>query len=91
MITSAPDDSSILHRAHALIHGQREEDYAPPKVNFQRIATVWSILLGIDITPEQVAAMMVGLKLCRLANDVNHEDTWMDIAGYVGCWERLRE
>jgi hypothetical protein len=82
---------SLLTEAHDLIHGQREKDYSPPRVNFARIAQVWSAYKGIEFTPEDVAAMMVGLKLCRLANDVNHRDTWIDIAGYCGCWERLSE
>lgn len=91
MSDAAPISKSILQRAHDLIFGQRERDYAPPKVNFERIAARWSQHLGITITPERVAAMMVDLKVARLCNDVSHEDTWVDIAGYCGCWERLKE
>lgn len=82
---------SILTDADKIINGQREKDYGTPKENFERIARIWSILLGVDITPSQVALCMVGVKIARLANDIEHEDSWKDVAGYVGCWERLHD
>jgi hypothetical protein len=82
---------SILQEAHELIHGERQGDYGPPKENFQRIASIWSVVLGIEVSVDQVAACMVGLKLARLAHTADHSDSWKDIAGYVGCWERLSE
>ena len=31
----------------------------------------------------EVTAMMVGLKLARLAEDMTNEDSWVDIIGYA--------
>lgn len=58
--------------------------------NFGRTAIIWSVVLGQPVTAEQVAMCMVGLKLARLVNDPGHHDSWVDIAGYVGCADKLR-
>jgi hypothetical protein len=40
-----------------------------------------------DITPTDVANMMILMKMARLMNKSDHEDSWIDIAGYAanGC------
>lgn len=73
----------FLDKAEELINGQRAKDYGDSLVNHQRIADIWSVILNTEVTPEQVAACMIGLKLARLANDMKQDDTWVDIAGYA--------
>ena len=77
----------FLDTAEGLINGPRAKEYGPAKLNHQRIADIWSILLAkklsADITPEEVVACMVGLKLARLAEDTNKDDSWVDIIGYA--------
>ena len=73
----------FLDKAEELINGQRAQDYGDARDNHQRIADIWSVILGQQITPEQVCACMIGLKLARLANDMQQDDTWVDIAGYA--------
>lgn len=78
---------SILTDADAIINGDRQSDYGHPRENFENIAAIWSVLLGTKIEWHQVASCMVALKLARLINNPMHEDSWKDIAGYVGTWE----
>lgn len=33
--------------------------------------------------------MMIGVKMSRLAGNLGHDDSWVDIAGYVGCIDRI--
>ena len=77
----------FLDTAEGLINGPRAKEYGPAKLNHQRIADIWSILLAkklsADITPEEVVACMVGLKLARLAEDTGKDDSWVDIIGYA--------
>ena len=77
----------FLDTAEGLINGPRAKEYGPAKLNHQRIADIWSILLAkklsADITPEEVVACMVGLKLARLAEDTSKDDSWVDIIGYA--------
>jgi|13_taG_2_1085334.scaffolds.fasta_scaffold00878_4 hypothetical protein len=73
----------FLDKAEELINGPRAHEYGDARENHQRIADVWGMILGIDIEPEQVCACMIGLKLARLANSTQQDDTWVDIAGYA--------
>jgi hypothetical protein len=75
---------SILQEAEELIHGQRRHDYGGCLASFQRIATMWSAYLGVEVSPEDVAQCMVLLKVCR-AKQGQHRDSLVDIAGYAGC------
>mgnify|MGYP003115285638 CR=1 FL=1 len=44
---------------------------------------IWSSKDEREITPEEVVACMVGLKLARLAEDISKDDSWVDIIGYA--------
>ena len=72
----------FLNKAEELINGPRAKEYGPAKFNHERIATIWSVVLGRCVTPEQVACM-IGLKLARLAEDMSKDDSWVDIIGYA--------
>jgi hypothetical protein len=77
----------FLREAEELINGPRAEDYGPALLNHQRIAAIWNVVLRkklLDqITPTEVTAMMIGLKLARLAEDMHKDDSWVDIIGYA--------
>ena len=75
-----------LREAAKIIAGDRDAQYGGPEENFTRIGKVWSMILGVKISNEDVAMMMVGLKVARYANKSGFQaDTWIDIAGYAGC------
>lgn len=66
--------------------------YGDAEHNFQAIAVVWQQYLetrGLvkpgSITAQDVAAMMVAVKLSRIANDPSHMDSWVDAGGYAVC------
>lgn len=84
------EKKTILKRADALINGQRANDYGQVTENFTRIAKIWSEIAGVALSTEQVALMMIGMKMARLIDNTSHEDSWLDIAGYVGCWEKVK-
>jgi hypothetical protein len=75
-----------LREAASIIAGDRDVQYGGPEENFTRIAKIWSVIVGAEISPEDVAMMMVGLKVARYASKSGFQpDTWIDIAGYAGC------
>ena len=75
-----------LREAARIISGERDKQYGKPEDNFERTAKIWSVTLGIEITNEDVAMMMVGLKVARYASKSGFQpDTWVDIAGYAAC------
>lgn len=80
----------ILWQASELVTGERQEQYGPPEENFERIAAGWSVLLGVDIEPEQVALCMCWLKIARLVQGP-HEDSYVDAAAYAALAGELAE
>ena len=77
------DRQFFLKTAEELINGPRAKEYGPARKNHERIAQIWSIILEQDITPEQVVACMVGLKLARLSEAMTKDDSWVDIIGFA--------
>ena len=62
----------------------RQEQYGDAGVNFATIGRMWGAILHTDdITPEEVALMMVAVKTARLIQNPTHSDSWDDIIGYV--------
>lgn len=73
---------SILTEANNLVHGERNESYGHPLDDFSRTAKIWSAILGIGVTPEQVGLCMIGVKLSRQCNRPKR-DNMVDAAGYA--------
>ena len=69
----------------------RGENYGDVRQNHQRIAALWSVVLGQDVTPEQVALCMTCLKVARLIETPDHEDSWIDIAGSGACGAEIAD
>jgi hypothetical protein len=81
---------SILQEADKIINGQRRVDYGGPLESFTKIAQLWSPVLGVEVTPDQVALCMIGLKIARAMNGMQR-DSLVDIAGYAGCIELMQK
>lgn len=79
----------VLAKAEKLINGQRATDYGDAYDNHARIADGWNVIMqeamvnSGELTPSHVALMMDWLKTCRLLTTINHEDSWVDKAGYT--------
>ena len=82
--------NEVLDRAKELINGERSKDYGDAYENHSRIASGWNIIVTGAIkspgflTPAHVALMMDWVKTSRLIETINHEDSWIDKAGYTG-------
>jgi hypothetical protein len=86
-MTHRPDTRRITefdHKAESITH-DRQGDYGDPRVSFDRIALMWSAITGADVTAQQVAHMMIALKLSRLQHKPDHLDSLVDIVGYARC------
>jgi hypothetical protein len=62
---------------------ERGAVYGDPRVNFARIAHMWSALFGVKVEPWQVPLAMVLLKTSRLIESPTDLDGYVDIAGYA--------
>lgn len=85
-----PIDPTLATDAVHVVNGPRQRDYAHPKVNFQRIADLWSPIFGIEVTPEQVALAMIQVKVAREINR-HTRDNLVDLIGYTLTLDACRE
>ena len=49
------------------------------------------LLPDSTITAEDVALLMMQVKIARLAKSPDHKDSILDVAGYAGCYDLLQE
>jgi hypothetical protein len=65
-----------------LILTDRGNVYGSPETNHRRISELWSGYLDTYISPEQVAMCMLLVKVARLSQSSDHEDSLRDLLGY---------
>ena len=78
-----------LDEAKRCILGDRDQDYGLPEDNFTTIAKFWSSYLDKDISAQQVADMMILMKISRIKNGGGTGDSYVDIAGYAACGNEI--
>lgn len=78
-----------LDAAKKCVMGDREQDYGTPESNFATIASFWSDYLDMDISAQQVADMMILMKISRIKNGGGTGDSYVDIAGYAACGNEI--
>lgn len=81
---------TVLQEAERVINGPKRDDYGPALESFSKIAMGWEIIIGVTVTPEQVALCMDWLKTCRWLNGQQH-DSLVDKAGYTGLIEVMQK
>lgn len=82
--------SECLDEAKKCVCGEREKQYGSPENNFSTIAGLWDEYMNsqgyrVHFTKDDVAAMMILLKVARIAGGNYKADSWVDIAGYAAC------
>ena len=89
---SAMDRTILIEKAERIVNQDRNARYGGPEESFTTIARFWSVFLGTEISPLQVAGCMILLKLARLKKTPTHEDSVVDGIGYFACMaDFLRE
>jgi hypothetical protein len=97
--------AEMLSATSDLIGGQRAQDYGDKYVNHMRIAKLWTMWLqeraaswkidsvdeeaDFQISPYDVAMMMLLVKIARLMHSPGHQDCHIDIAGYASVMEEI--
>lgn len=78
---------NILHRADEIINHRSEEKerlYGPIGEGLERAANIASAMTGKEITPEDVHAVLIGLKLSRHSYNYR-QDNLLDACAYLGA------
>jgi hypothetical protein len=84
------DPRDLAAYAASLVTGDRHDAYGHPLDDFSRAALIWQAILGCDVTAEQVALCMVGVKIAREVH-APKTDTVVDGIGYVLTLSMVRE
>lgn len=79
---------AVLDTAKDIITGARRKSYGPPEEGFNHLADLWSVILRHDVTPRQVALMMIALKVERHCAGEGDDDL-VDICGYAALADVL--
>ena len=86
----------LLADAMEITSNDRNKAYGNPEDNFANIAAYWApyfqqrFNVPLDITPQDVAHLMILMKMARLATNPGHRDSVVDVAGYAACAEDCR-
>ena len=81
---------TILEEAQRLVHGDRQSAYGHPLDDFTRTAAIWSAILEVPVTAEQVGLCMIGVKISRQCN-APRRDNMTDAAGYAATVQMVVE
>jgi hypothetical protein len=81
----------LVDEALRTIYEDREQTYGDPGKNITCIAAMWSGYIGTNLSSEDVCNMMALLKLSRLRNTPQHDDSMIDLIGYTLLSRRIRE
>ena len=80
----------VCDEAKYLISNDRNSDYGHPIDDFSKTALIWQAILGVPVTPEQVALCMVGVKLSREVH-LPKRDNIVDAIGYLGTIPMIQD
>lgn len=97
-VKQVPARTVLLREAIKLTEQDRNAAYGNPEDNFANIAAYWNTYLTtlpkqgniLPLTSQDVAHLMILMKVARLNTNPSHRDSLVDIAGYAACGEDCR-
>ena len=81
----------ILETAAGLVGGDRAEQHGDYSLLHQRVSDLWAAYLKAEVKPENVAFMMVLLKVVRDEMGVFNPDDGVDASAYTALWAALSQ
>jgi len=93
--TGKPYKENIAQEAQRLVFNDRGAVYSHPFDDFGRTAgmanAAFKSKLKEDFTQEDIAVLMMLVKISRLINSPDHRDSLVDLPGYGLCYELVRQ
>ena len=80
--------NELLDEVKGTLH-ERGRIYGSSRTNHERISELWSGYLGDYISPMQASMCMLLVKVSRLTESPNHQDSIKDILGYAAIYNEL--
>lgn len=82
---------AVLKTAGDLIDGDRARDYGDALEMHKRIAAGWTEILGVKVSAHEVALCMSWLKIARLVESPDHDDSYVDGVAYLALAAEIRK
>jgi len=79
---------SFLSRVRTVLL-ERVQEYGPPENSFRVLKSLWSGVLGQEVSASRTVLLLSLLKVSRLAWDEDQPDSWIDLAGYAAIGSYL--
>ena len=76
------DEVKYIVRARGAVYGSSA-------TNHRRISELWSGYLDTYISPEQAAMCMLLVKVSRLSESSQHDDSLKDLVGYACVYRKI--
>ena len=83
--------TDILQKAEDNIHGERVKNYGFASESFKQVAAIASILVGKQLTPQDVLKVMIAVKLVRNSYSPMNDDHRIDACGYLGLLDEVEK
>jgi hypothetical protein len=80
--------NELLDEVKGTLH-ERGRIYGSSRTNHERISELWTGYLGDYISPMQVSMCMLLVKVSRLTESPNHQDSIKDLVGYAAIYNEL--
>ena len=87
-LTMRSKTNELLEEVKGVLH-ERGSVYGSSRTNHERISELWSAYLGDYISPMQASMCMLLVKVSRLTESPNHQDSIKDILGYAAIYNEL--
>jgi hypothetical protein len=85
-------ERQLLVQAMNLVYGERQAQYGHPYEIYTRVRVMWTGILGIPVSFEQVMYCIIAMKQAReLQQPHPDDDNNRDIAGYVGVLDLIKQ
>ena len=78
--------STVLLQEATNAVNARGKSYGTELELYTNHARIWSVILGVDVTPLQVLLCIDAMKTCRLMVTPSHFDSVIDKAGYANVY-----
>ena len=78
----------LLQRALQVFE-ERQAEYGGAERHMVMVAKRWSLVLGYEVSAQEVTLCLLELKLTRLAFHPAHMDSIIDVAGYAAVLAEL--
>lgn len=80
--------NNLLEEVQVTLH-DRGKIYGSSRTNHERISELWTAYLGDYISPMQASMCMLLVKVSRLTETPNHQDSIKDIIGYAAIYSEI--